>query len=400
MDLKIINPIKEKPYLFGIGFVFFVSIVLFLLEWRNHGIHLPDFEVYYRSAVRLLNGENLYRIQSDGFYVFKYSPACAAMFIPFTIFPFSVAKILYWLFLTGVTASSFFLCLQLVSPGLHIKSSSKFNLYILLLTLSLGLFLYREFMLGQVNVVLFLSYLLMIRFYQHQKPIPVALIWAAGIMLKPWGLIFLPYFLLKKDFRIVLYFMAFALLFIVFPVVFYGYPGVVEQTGKWFHELSVELGNKQDLGIEANHTVFSVLYRYTPLGFVEITGYWKLIYQLVVLCLLALLTLLFIRGGAVMNRKEVAEGALIIGLMPLIAQPSYNAFLLVALALTIVIVHFRRLPLWCKILIITGIILLGGNYNDLWGTQLSDRFLELSFVAIGAIFILIPVFLLRFKRIA
>ena len=56
MDIKNGNPINKKTYLLGIGFVFFVSVVLFLLEWRNHGIHLPDFEVYYRSAIRLLNG--------------------------------------------------------------------------------------------------------------------------------------------------------------------------------------------------------------------------------------------------------------------------------------------------------------------------------------------------------
>ena len=399
MDFKIVNSINKKTYLLGIGFVFFVSIVLFLLEWRNHGIHMPDFEVYYRSAIRLLNGENLYRIQSDDHYIFKYSPACAAMFIPFTIFPFSIAKILYWLLLTGVTASSFFFCLQLASPGLYIKSPSKFNLYILLLTLSLGLFLYREFMLGQVNIVLFLSYLLMIRFYQQQKPIPVALIWAAGIMIKPWGLIFLPYFLLKKDFKIVLYFIIFALLIVFFPVVFYGYSDLVEQTGRWLHELSMELGNKQDIGIEANHTIFSILYRYTPLKFIEITGIWKLLYQLVVLFLLALLTLLFIHRGAGMERKEVASAALIIGLMPLIAQPSYNAFLLVALSLTILLIHFRQLALWCKILFIVSIILIGGNYNDLWGTELSDWFLDLSFVAIGAIIILTLLFLIRLKRI-
>ncbi len=100
-----------------------------------------------------------------------------------------------------------------------------------------------------------------------------------------------------------------------------------------------------------------------------------------------------------MERKEVASVALIIGLMPLIAQPSYNAFLLVALALTIVMIHFRELPLWCKILFIVSVILIGGNYNDLWGTELSDWFLDLSFVAIGAIIILTLMFLIRLKRI-
>ena len=142
MSRKNVTPLYKKTFLFGMGFVFFVSMLLFLLEWRNHGINLPDFEVYYRSALRLLGGDNLYRIESDGHFVFKYSPACAMMFIPFTIFPFSIAKVLYWIFLTGISAYAFFLSIELAKPGLYLKSASKFNFYIFIITLFLGLFLY------------------------------------------------------------------------------------------------------------------------------------------------------------------------------------------------------------------------------------------------------------------
>ncbi len=43
------------------------------------------------------------------------------------------------------------------------------------------------------------------------------------------------------------------MLFVFIPVVFYGYSELVEQTGMWLHELSIEIGNKQDLGIEATN---------------------------------------------------------------------------------------------------------------------------------------------------
>jgi len=400
MGHRNVTPLYKKTFLFGMGFVFFVSMLLFLLEWRNHGINLPDFEVYYRSALRLLNGDNLYRIESDGHFIFKYSPACAMMFIPFTIFAFPVAKILYWIFLTGITAYTFFLCIELAKPGLYSKSASKFNLYIFIMTLSLGLFLYREFMLGQVNLVLFLSYLLAIRFYQKKRFIPTAIVLAAGIMFKPWGFIFIPYFLIKKDFKVILYFALFSVLIALAPIIFYGYSDLIEQTGRWIHELMVELGNKQVLGSDANHTIFSVIYRYSPLRFIEIAGLWQLIYQLIVLLLLAILVLIFIFNGSELKQSEIANGALLIGLMPLIAQPSYNAFLLVALALTIVLVYFKQMPKWGKIVFISGAILMAGNYNDLWGTELSDWFLDLSLVAIGAIFVLILLLFLRFKRIA
>jgi len=240
----------------------------------------------------------------------------------------------------------------------------------------------------------------MLRAYQLKKPIPLALIWAAGIMFKPWGLIFVPFFLLKKNYKVIISFMIFALLIFFLPIVFYGYSDIIEQNRRWFNELTVELFKRQDLGTLGNHTFFSVIYRYTPLSLIEITGYWKAIYYMLILGLIALATLLFIQHGKEIKQKEVATWGLLIAMMPLIAQSSYNVFLLVGLALTIVLVNFKQLPLLLKTLFIVGVILLGGNYNDLWGTELSDKFVWLSFVAIGGILVLVDLFYLRFKKIA
>jgi len=399
MEINANNP-NNKTYLFGIGIVIFASLILFLIEGRNHGIGMADLEVYYRSAVRMLRGDNLYQIQVDDHYVFKYAPACAMMFIPFTILPFSVAKIVYWILLTVVAGSSFFLCIQLVSPGLYKKSPRKFNLLIFIITFSMGLFMYREFRLGQVNIILFLSYLLMLRAYQLKKPVPLALIWAIGIMFKPWGLIFIPFFLLKKNFKVIILFIVFALFIFYLPIIFYGYSDIIEQNRRWFNELTIELFKRRDLETVANHTFVSVFYRYTPLRLIEITGYWKVVYYLTILGLIALSTFFFIQRGNEIKRKEMATWGLLLALMPLIAQSSYNVFLLVGLAMTIVLVHFKKLNLLLKVLLIIGLILLGGNYNDLWGTELSDKFVWYSFVAIGAIIVLAELFYLRVKKIA
>lgn len=359
-----------------------------------------DFEVYYRSAFRLLQGENLYRIESDGYYIFKYSPVSALPYIPFTAFPLVVAKNLYWFFLTLVAASSFYLCFRLAMPEWFQSAKSRIILYMILLMLATGVHLYREFAIGQVNMVLFLSYLLIIRLYQLQKPIPVALILAIGIFFKPWGLIFIPFFLINKKYRVVLYFFLFSILLFLLPVFFYGYQGLLEQTAKWFNEMAIEMGYKQDLGALSNFTIFSVLYRYTPVQWIGSSAGFQLIFQIIVLLLLALLTFLFIRRSDGIDRKEVAEGALLMALMPLIAPANYNTFLLLGLAIVLLMVHFKELPLWVKILFVVGVVLQGGNFNDLWGTDLSNRLLEFSVVTIGALLILFSLFFIRFKKIA
>ena len=399
MNLDIKKNLFKPSYQSGLLIVFLASIILYLLEWRNQGINMLDFEVYYRTAERLVNGENLYRIASDDYFIFKYSPVSAIFYIPFTVFPLVVAKNVYWLFLTIIAASSFLLCFKLAMPNWKELPIGKKYLFVVLLILSIGVHLYREFALGQVNIILFFSYLLIIRYYQLKKPMAVALILAIGIFFKPWGLIFIPYFIIKKEYRIILYFALFSLLLLFLPVIFYGFQGALEQTGKWFNEMAIEMGNKQDLGAYGNHTIFSVLYRYTPVHLIGNSPIFQTIFQLVILLLLAMLVLLFIQKGSMLKRKEVAEGALLIALMPLLAPAAYNTFLLLGLAIAILMANFKKLPVWVKILFISGIIIQGGNFYDIWGNELSNRMIDFSVVAIGAFAILTCLVFERFRKI-
>lgn len=398
MNLKIQNILKSS-YQSGVLIVFLASIILYLLEWRNQGINLLDFEVYYRSAARLLHGENLYRIASDDYFIFKYSPVSAIFYIPFTFFKLTVAKNLYWIFLTLVAAFSFLLSFKLASPQWDKVASSRKYLFFILIMLSVGVHLYREFALGQVNIVLFFSYLLVIWFFQKQQPISASIILAIGIFFKPWGLIFIPYFILKKEYKIILNFVLFSFLLLLLPVVFYGFQGALEQTGKWFNEVAIEMSNKQDLGAYGNHTIFSVFYRYTPIHLLGNSPVFQSIFQLTVLLLLAMLVLLFIFKGSGLEKREVAEAALLIGLMPLLAPAAYNTFLLLGLAIAILMVNFRKQPVWIKMIFILGIIVQGSNFYDIWGNKLSNRLIDFSIVAIGALAILSCLVFLRFKKI-
>lgn len=398
MNIKTGNLFKPS-YLSGLPVVFLASIILYLLEWRNQGINLNDFEVYYRSAERLLHGENLYRIASDDYFIFKYSPASAFFYIPFTFFKLTVAKNLYWLFLTLIAAGSFLLSFMLAFQQWDKVPAGRKYLFFILIMLSVGVHLYREFALGQVNIALFFSYLLIIWFFQKDKPLAAAIILAVGIFFKPWGLIFIPYFIIKKEYKTILYFILFSLVLLFLPVVFYGFQGAMEQTGKWFHEVAVEMGNKQDLGAFGNHTVFSVLYRYTPVYFFGNSPVFQTIFQFLILIVLAFLVLVFIKNGSEIENKEVAEGALLIGLMPLLAPAAYNTFLLLGLALAILMANFKKLPVWLRILFISGTVIQGVNMNDIWGSKISNLLIDLSVVAIGALLVLACLFFARMKKV-
>ena len=88
----------HKNFLLFIIFTF--TIVFILIELKNGRYWQSDFEVYYRAASRMLNSENLYRMMEDRFYRYKYSPAAAFLYTPFTLLPFELAKFSYTFFLS------------------------------------------------------------------------------------------------------------------------------------------------------------------------------------------------------------------------------------------------------------------------------------------------------------
>jgi hypothetical protein len=366
--------------------LFGVASILFLFaEIAHDRFKYHDFEVYYKAGGRILAGENLYRPLEDGFYRYLYTPTAAIYFIPLALLPFPVAKVIYWLFLTGLILVGFYLSLSLVYPDFRRDSPARINTILLLAGLILGVHIQRELHLGQVNHLLLVMYLSVAYLFGKQKPVWLALIWAASIFIKPLGLILLPYMLIKKRFKVVGFFLLFAVLLFLVPGVFYDWVEFVNQLDGSLREIKIELAEKQDLFQPGNHTIFSVLIRYSPLRFVRLTPFAQLAYQGSILGLLSLGVLWIILRGKQVSNSEVLELALLIGLIPLLAFTSYNAFGFIQVIVFMVLVHFHTLGVFEKIGAITGFLLTGGNWYDLWGRRLWKVFEAHSLIAIGAI---------------
>jgi len=48
----------------------------------------------------MIASEELYKVVSDGHYIYKYSPTAAIFFMPLTLLPYGLAKFVYWISLT------------------------------------------------------------------------------------------------------------------------------------------------------------------------------------------------------------------------------------------------------------------------------------------------------------
>lgn len=380
--------------------LFLILMIYMLLEIVNDRFWLSDFQVYHKAAGRMIQGENLYQGDVDGFYKYKYSPPAAVFFIPFGIIPLTFAKVLYWVFLSAIICIGFYLAFSLVEPRFRNESPARINNLILISALVLGVNLERELHLGQVNYLLMVSYLAILYLLQKDKIIISALIWAAGIFLKPFGFILLPYFLIKRRFRLTGYFLILLVLFTILPAVFVGFANLPGQYSDWFGQLSIELSRKQDLLQDGNHTIFSVLARYTPVRFLDMAPLFAMLFQFAVLILIAAVMFFLIRRGQEPGNEMILESSFLIALIPLLSFTSYNAFGFLALAVILILFNMPKLSRGQRVTALAGLILIGFNIHDIVGHELWVLFNDLSLVAIGAVFLLAVLISMRMNRIA
>ncbi len=368
-------------------------------EIKNDRFNASDFRVYVTAAQRLIDGENLYRPQQDGHYYYKYSPTAAIYFLPFAPMHHFVAKVVYWLFLTGVMLLGFYMCVSLIRPWYREMSPQYLNNIIMIVALILGVKIQREFHLGQVNHLLLVMYIGMIYLWRAKKEALVSMLWALALFIKPHCLIFLPYFLVKKRFKIVAMFILFAAILFIAPAVFFGFDMAVDQQQLWFNELLIDLNKKQDMLADANLTIFSVIAKYTPVRFLDFDPATTMIYQVIVLALISVLVLYLIFKGHDIKDARIFEMGFLMTLIPLLASTGRSAFGFIEVIVFLIIFNWSSLNKWAKWIAVAGFILFGGVMHDMVGHTLWTMWFNASIPSVGVIMILAVAVDLRVRKV-
>lgn len=397
--------LTQTRWLIGFAAIFAVLCAgLLLMEFTNRyngGLWLRDFQVFHRAGGRLLSGEDLFRPVRDGYYSYKYSPTAAFLFIPFSVIPFEVAEVFYWLFVSGLVLVGLYLSLMLIYPGFRNADPARLGFLLALTVMTLGVHIWSELTLGQVNYLLLVMYIAIAWLFTQSKPVLLAFIWALSIFIKPFGLILLPYFVLKKRFREIAYFFSFTALLFVLPAVFYG-GHFLDLQRSWISAMTLELGNKGDLFQPGNHTLVAVIAQHSPLDVFAPGSIYLTIYKTLVLTLVALLALLVVRKGSGLQRAEALDFAFILALAPLLSYTNNNAFVLAELGIILLLFNFGKLKVWEKVMAVCGFLLIGGNfYNQLpyeWGERFFAYYDSISLLTIGTILLLVTIFMLRWRK--
>lgn len=349
---------------------------------------MTDFGVCFRAGDRVLAGETLYR-PTDGHLQFKYAPAAALFYVPFSVLPEEAAKVLWFLFMTGCLAG-ILRVLYRWAAGRGMTARWPLVWTVAVMAKCLG----REFELGQVNVPILLLLVLMLREMMAGREATAGLFLALSLLFKPYGLIFVPYLILKKRGKVLAFGAAALLAGLLIPFVTYGWTGNMTVLVEWTRTLAASTPGLLLVGDNASLYAFvAKTFRFSDSGAVIGGGF--------IAAALGVLLLLMIRQGKrdQINGPEFAEAAGLMMLIPMLSPLGWNYNYLYGLpAVFILLLVLDRFTRTEKAALIVNFILIGGTLREVLGKTAFRFYSGHSLVVPSFLFIFGMLYVARRRR--
>jgi hypothetical protein len=376
---------SQRVRILIIGGIVALAAVAFVLRVART---MPDFEVYWRAAVRAAAAEPLYR-EADGHYQFKYLPAFAVLALPISLVPLEVAKPIWFL----VSVAALAVLLRLSLPLLPEQRKPAWAL-VLITVVVLGKFYGHELVLGQVNL-LFAAVatggLLALR--MSRETLAGALV-ALAIVLKPYGVLLLPWLIVRAGPRSVVTAGGALAGALLLPAALYGFAGNLALHREW---LTTVLSTSNEANI-LNVDNVSWVAMYT-----RWFGPGSTAAGLALLTAVAALGLVLWmwKVGRDVAHPAGLEAAMLLVLIPLISPQGWDYVLLVATPAVVYLVNYEdRLPRGFRLPMLVTLGIIAFTIFDLMGRDAYAAFMRMSGITLCFFVVVAALAALRQRRIA
>ena len=348
---------------------------------------MPDFEVYWKAAVRARAAEPLYRIEDEHFQ-FKYLPAFAVLAIPIGLLPLHAAKAVW--FTTSVA-----LLLVLIVLSIRMLPDARRPRWLLVVSaiVVMGKFYGHELVLGQVNLLLGVLVVgAVVSLRAGRERVGGALL-ALAVIVKPYAVIFLPWLAARRRMPSVATVAAGLIAALVLPAVVYGFEGNVRLLGEWWR--TVADSTAPNLLNNDNVSAAAMWAKWLGPGdraawLATMTG----------AILLAIAALVFVRRRSV-PFPEGLEAAFLLTLIPLLSPQGWDYVFLLATPAVLLLVNFaREIPTPLRIATMVTLLTIGLSLYDVLGRAAYARFMAMSIISVCFLVVLAMLAYLRLQRVA
>lgn len=368
---------------------------------------MPDFEVYWRAGQRAIAGEALYRAD-DGHYQFKYLPAFAFVVAPLTRLDEQPARALWFVLSVVALATLVLISVRLwlhrspipagrgSSPGVQNAAAghgSPVWMIVVLTLVVLGKFFARELVLGQANAMFgLLAAGAVLALAQRREGLAGAL-FALGVVFKPYGLIFVPWLLARRQMVSIGALAAGLVLALALPLLRYTPARVIELHHQWW--ATVRDSTAPNLLNPDNVSWLSLFTRWFGEG-----GAARVVWLLTLVVMAGVFVWIWRRRSHVASPERL-EGALLLLLVPLVSPQGWDYVLLLAApAVVCLIANVRELPRWGGAVVAVSMATIGLTLYDVMGRSAYHAFMMASGITLCTFVLIAGLVSLRLRRIA
>ena len=370
MKDKIQTVFKDKSALLYWGLVTLFTVLFISIELNNGKLYANDFRVYYEATLDYFKGNNPYR-HSYGLDTgyFKYPPTTLMFFAPTMMFKFETIKLLHMIVLFISLLISLPLWQKMISSIFEIKSPKW------LLSLSffvIAIHLTREYHMGNVNLLLLVSFVLGSWFYFKEKWFVSSLFYGIMLILKPiMILVVLPIFL-YKNWKVILLLLGWGVVFFIGPVLYWGWTENVLLWMGWINSITSHgeyISNASSLQFMIP-AIFGKSHSWLPslIGLILLIIYWF---------------------KSTYNSSCRKEGfwfwtSVFLGFIPNFFVTDSQHFLLSVPMVMLLLLFASKVKnklIWLGYCF--GMLLFSFDSMDLWGRVLSTKFTEWGILGIG-----------------
>ena len=232
----------RKPLVYGALTIIVLLILGAHAVFRQFSSGTKDFHHFYRAAAAIWNGSDIYAA-ADGHYI--YPPFLAFMLQPLALMPEQIAAII-WIGLSGVFVFAAALIASRQAASCWLRSEAQSDpsipwLIAAIATLLIADKIHASFILGQTDCLMLLGFACTLSWMQR-KPLLAGAIVGATASVKYLSLIFVPYFLIKKNFRAAFGSIVAFSFFMALPAMQIGFARAARYTAIEFRGLSRMMG--------------------------------------------------------------------------------------------------------------------------------------------------------------
>ena len=379
---------QERGRPWAIGRVALVCLIVVAGVWVfTFKAEMPDFEVYWRTGARAAHAEPLYRV-ADGEYQFKYFPAAAVLAIPIGALPHSVARGIWFAALLGALVAVLRLSLRTLP-----ERRKPVGLLLAVLIVGLGKYYARELVLGQINLLLILIVIGAMLALKAGREARAGWLVALAVMVKPYGLILVPWLIARGRTRSVVTVAAGMAVAFLLPATIYGLAGSVALHLDWWRTVSATTA-----GVVTHPDNVSLAAMYVRWFGATATAYTFA--AVTAVALLGLAAAVFLCRRRV-PQPDGLEAGFLIALTPLLSPQGWDYVLVVCTPAVVCLANYiDLLPRALRLLSAIAIAAIGLTLFDLFGRTIFYALIQMSVITLGVLVVLAALGVLRVRKTA